>query len=65
MKYIALILVTLVLAGCVPEDNREQQKTESGRQYMVECIDGVEYWTGVKRLAPRIDPATMTFRKCK
>lgn len=66
MKYILVTTAILVLAGC--NDETSNAKSESGRTYKVECIDGVEYWirAGGNRgyMAVRVDPKTMSFVRC-
>jgi len=66
MKWIAIPLMLVTLAAC--QDDREQTKSDNGKTYNAECIDGVEYWvrwTGHKGyMAPRIDPKTLEFVRC-
>lgn len=65
MKYLAIASLVF-LAACY---DTPVAQSESGRQYSIECIDGVEYWfrSGNSRsvLAPRIDPNTMSFVRCE
>lgn len=65
MKYLAIVAI-LALAAC------ETSKTtgEEVNGFNVICLDGIEYWFNSaggygKSAAARIDPATMTYRKCK
>jgi hypothetical protein len=66
MKYILFAVGMLALASCI-EDGEDI--TNRGGTISV-CIDGVEYWitdlaTSSQSTAPRIDPDTLTFVKCK
>jgi hypothetical protein len=76
MKYILIATAILALAACKDErpnseseSGRSDVASDSGRNYKVECIDGVEYWlrSTAKQgyMAPRIDPKTMTFVSCE
>lgn len=63
---VLVLVAALALTAC--NDTREQKQSDSGREYKVECIDGVEYWyrtvsTGGV-MAPRINPKTMSFVGC-
>ena len=67
MKYTIALMALFALTAC--KDERPVSESVSGRDYRVECIDGVEYWTrsiGNKGfMAVRVDPETMTFVRCK
>jgi hypothetical protein len=66
MKYLLIAFAAFGLTACYYDTPVTQ--AESGRQYSVECIDGVEYWhrSGSSRsvLAVRVNPETMTFVRC-
>ena len=66
MKYI-LIASLIFLAAC--NDERPSSQSDSGRDYKVECIDGVEYWVRTAGyrgyMAVRVDPKTLTFVRCE
>ena len=67
MKYVLMAAIVLTLAGC--KDERPTSFSGSGRDFQVECIDGVQYWyrnaghSGY--MAARIDPETLTFVRCE
>lgn len=65
-KIVALVLLGVVLTGCI--ENGEDI-TESSRVKTI-CLDNVEYWildaTGHSQaLAPKVDPTTLSFIRCK
>jgi len=66
MKYIFLLTSIIALAACI--DERPIAVSESNRNYKVECIDGVEYWTRANGyqgyMAVRVDPKTLSFVRC-
>jgi hypothetical protein len=67
MKYVLIAAVALTLAAC-KEDERPTVESESGRNYRVECVGGIEYWVRYSGhngyMAVRVDPATMSFVRC-
>jgi hypothetical protein len=67
MKYTIAILAVLALTACV-EDERPVVKSDSDRNYRVECVDGIEYWVRHSGhqgyMAVRVDPDTMSFVRC-
>jgi hypothetical protein len=68
MKYAIIFTAMLALTAC-KEDTPPIFGSESGRNYRVECIDGVEYWLRARGrlgfMALRVDPETMTFVRCE
>jgi len=68
MKYILALMSLLTLTACF-DDDRPSQDSTSGRSYMIECIDGIQYWlrSGSTQgfMAVRVDPETMTFVRCE
>jgi translation initiation factor IF-1 len=67
MKYILIVAALITLAAC-KEDERTAVESDSGRNYRVECLDGVEYWVRYSGhngyMAVRVDPETMSFVRC-
>jgi uncharacterized membrane protein len=67
MKYVFIMAAVLALAAC--KDERSAVESESGRNYYVECVGGVEYWFRVVGyqgfMAVRVDPETLTFVRCE
>jgi hypothetical protein len=70
MKYFILLSTAIFLTACQNDTQNDTPsiKSNTGRTYYIECIDGVEYWrrtTGhLGFLAVRVDPVTLTFVKC-
>ena len=69
MKKIAITAMVMFSLAACQEDNRERNTSESGRGYIVECIDGVEYWVRALDyrggMAVRINPETLSPVTCK
>jgi uncharacterized lipoprotein len=67
MKYTLMVVAVIGLAAC--QDERETAQSQSGRNYRVECIEGVEYWVRANGyqgyMAPRISSETLTFVRCE
>jgi hypothetical protein len=68
MKYILIAIAALTLAAC--NDERATVESDSGRNYRVECIDGIEYLVRSSLvykgfMAVRVDPETLTFVRCE
>jgi hypothetical protein len=67
MKYVLVMAVALTLAAC-KEDERPTVESDSGRNYRVECVGGVEYWVRHSGhngyMAVRVDPETLSFVRC-
>ena len=64
MKWLAIPLMIIPLAAC--QDDREKAVSDLKYNYLVECIDGVEYWIRLSGyMAPRVDPETLTFVRCE
>jgi hypothetical protein len=67
MKYILITIAALTLAAC-KEDERPTVESESGRNYRVECVGGIEYWVRYSGnngyMAVRVDSETLTFVRC-
>lgn len=60
---LTITVAALALTAC--NDTREQKQSGSGREYKVECIDGVEYWVSQGgNTAPRINQKTLSFVEC-
>jgi hypothetical protein len=49
MKKFLILLIALCMISC----NDPQWKDTKYHSYKVVCLDGVEYWKGHNRLAPR------------
>lgn len=66
MKYALLAIAALTLAACVEEGSDLTNKHNT----ITVCLDGVEYWminpeARSQTMAPRIDPETLSFVRCK
>lgn len=61
---ILVSIAAITLAGCVEEgENFDKEATAI-------CLDGVQYWIidphmREQAIAPRIDPETLTYVRCK
>jgi len=68
MKYVMIVIAALTLAACKKEDERPTVESDSGRNYRVECVGGIEYWVRYSGhngyMAVRVDPETMSFVRC-
>jgi hypothetical protein len=62
-KYILSALFIVLFTGCGHKIDDTLSKPDA--DYNIICLDGVVYWSGYKRLAPYINPKTLTFMKCK
>lgn len=65
-KIIALALIGLALTGCIEQGD----DLTNHHQTITVCLDGVEYWvlsadSQSQALAPKVDPVTLTFVRCK
>ena len=65
-KIIALALIGFALTGCVEEGDN----ITNAHNTITVCLGGVEYWllhaeTHAQALAPKVDPTTLTFVRCK
>ncbi len=62
-KFIIAVPLIVLLTGC-----KGDTESNGGRDYKVDCIDGVEYlirrWGSVGYMAPRIDSETLNFIRC-
>jgi hypothetical protein len=67
MKYAIAFMILLTLTAC--KDERPLVESNSGRDYRVECVGGVEYWARERGnkgyMAVRVDPETLTFVRCE
>ena len=61
-----IVIAALTLSAC--KDERPTVESDSGRNYRVECVGGVEYWFRYSGhngyMAVRVDPETMSFVRC-
>jgi hypothetical protein len=66
MKYILIVAALVTLTACI--DERPSVESESGRNYRVECVGGVEYWVRTNGhqgyMAVKVDPSTLSFVRC-
>jgi hypothetical protein len=65
-KYISLSLLLsfILFTGCNHKIS-DNKLSKPNVDYNLICLDGVVYWSGYKRLAPYINPKTLTFMRCK
>ena len=66
---ILALVAMMTLAGCI-EEGVELSTNETSIETMTVCLDGVSYWliqpnTRSQAMAPRIDPVTLQFVRCK
>jgi hypothetical protein len=66
MKTVLLAMTAiLILGACQQEEEREIVPSNTGRDYFVECIDGIEYWKRFSgHMAVRVDSQTLSFVRC-
>ena len=62
-KFIIVVPLIMLLTGC-----KGDTESNNGRDYKVDCIDGVEYlirrFGAVGYMSPRIDSETLNFIRC-
>jgi hypothetical protein len=67
MKYILVLTALFALSAC--QYDGPTAVGNSGIEYRVECIDGIEHWLRnrgrTSLLAVRVNPETLTFVRCE
>jgi hypothetical protein len=60
-----LLLIVILLGACTYTPQEQDNPDDYTSLYQTICLDGVQYWTASRQLAPRFDPKTKQVKLCE